>query len=219
MPGLPADHFDHFEVNVDLEVVDEPFCHFSHRKTMAHHHRSGADETFLSRKKKRALDRAASRVWPVQHPDTLARSPRLLEHVEQCRDKGVDAATQVLQIEQEDIGARHHLSGRAANLSVEAEYGDPVLRVGFVRGLDHVVLLVAFQTVLRTEGGGDVHPAIDQRIERMIEARRNRRRMGNERNPLVLEGLAKFIFCNETIDAEFHVALGGARRAVKQAGS
>ena len=40
--------------------------------------------------------------------------------------------------------------------------------VVIIRRLDHVVLLVALEPVLWTEGGGDVEAASNQRVERMV---------------------------------------------------
>ena len=84
---------------------------------------------------------------------------RGLEQVEQRRDEGVDAAAEVLQVEQEHVGRAHHLPGRTAHLAVKAEHRNAVGRIGLVRGLDHIVLLVALQPMLRAEGGGDVDAA------------------------------------------------------------
>ncbi len=78
-------------------------------------------------------------------------------------------------------------------------------RIGEVRRLDHVVLLVAAQTVLRTESGSDVHvTACGQCIERVPQVRRDRSGMREESDALALEGRAQGGFGDKSIDAKFH---------------
>ena len=133
--GLPALHLDHAIVDVELEVVDEPAAELAQRQAVAHRHRPGADEAFPARAQRQPLDRAAGRVGPVEHPHALAVLGRGLEHVEQGRDEGVDAAAEVLQVDQHDVERAHRLAGRAAHLAVEAEHRDAVDRIGEVRRL------------------------------------------------------------------------------------
>jgi hypothetical protein len=45
--------------------------------------------------------------------------------VEQRRDEGVDAAAEILKIEQEHIGRVHHRRRGAAHFAIEAEHGMP----------------------------------------------------------------------------------------------
>ena len=62
----------------------------------------------------------------------------------------------------------------AADLAVEAEHRDFVDRIDEIRALDHIVLLVAAQAVLRTEGGGEADAAYgSQRIEAVGEILRH----------------------------------------------
>ena len=117
--------------------------------------RAGADEALPAGAQRQAFDRPAGRVGPVEHPDRLAVLGGGLEHVPQRGDEGVDAAAEVLQVDQQDIERLHHRVGRPAHFAVEAEHRDAVHRIVEVRRLDHVVLLVAAQAVLRAEGGGE----------------------------------------------------------------
>ena len=130
--------------------------HLAHSQPMAHRHRPGTDEALLTRHQQCSLHRAASRIGPIQHPDLLAMRRPSFEQIEQRGDEGVDAAAEVLQIEQKHIGSGHHLPAGAAQLSVKAEDRDVVGRIERVWRFDHVVLLVALQPVLRAEGGSDV---------------------------------------------------------------
>jgi hypothetical protein len=90
------------------------------------------------------------------------------EDVAQRRDERIDTATQVLQIDEDDIACIHHRIGRLAHFSIQAEYRDAMHRIVEVRRFDHVVLLVAAQAMLRTESGGDIDVAASgQCIERV----------------------------------------------------
>src|SRR6185437_4284801 len=82
---------------------------------------------------------------------------------------------------------------------------DAVHRVRVVRRLDHVVLLVSAQTVLRSESGckADVVAGCE-RIERMREIARDGGRMRKQRDPAAGERLAKPRLRGQAIDAELH---------------
>ena len=74
---------------------------------------------------------------------------------------------------------------------------------------DHVVLLVAAQTVLRAEGGRELQVAAGgQRIERMAEVGRDRSGMRQKRQPLTPKRRAKSRLREKAIDAEFHGSRG-----------
>ena len=82
-------------------------------------------------------------------------------------------------------------------------------RIAEIRRLDHVVLLVAAQPVLRTECRGDVEPAhAAQRIERMLEIRGHGSRMRQQRHAPAFELAQQFDVAYQAIDAELdHVAV------------
>ena len=153
-PRLPAFHRHHLALHVELERLDEPACELAQREAVAHRQRPGADEALPARAQLRAFDRPARGVGPVEHPDFLRVRGGRLEHVAQRGDEGVDAAAEVLQVHQQDIEALHHRCGRAAHFAVQAVHRDAVHGIGEVLRLDHVVLLVAAQAVLRPEGRG-----------------------------------------------------------------
>ncbi len=54
----------------------------------------------------------------------------LLEHVAQRRDEGIDAAAEVLQVDQQHVEAVHHRRRRPAHRAVEAEHRNAVHRIG-----------------------------------------------------------------------------------------
>ena len=135
-----------------------------------------------------------------------------LEHVEECRDERIDPTTDVLQIEERDVERIHHRSLRPAYFAIQAEHRNTVARVVKVGGLNHVVLLVAAQSVLRAEGRAELHvPDRRERIERMREIGRHRCGVCNERNAFAREGSSQSGVTEEAVDAEEHGKAGGYR--------
>ena len=111
---------------------------------------------------------------------------RRFEHIEQRGDEGVDAAAEILQVDQHHVERVHRLPGRPPHLAVEAEHRDAVDRIGEIGRFDHIVLLVAAQAVLRPEGGGDVHARRDQRVEGVRQVRGHRSGMREQGDALAL---------------------------------
>ncbi len=122
---------------------------------MAHRHRSGADEALTPGLQPQALDGTADGIGAIQHPHRLAMFGRCFEDVAQGGDERIDTATQILQVDENDVEGVHHRVGRPAHLSIQTEDRDAMHRIVVVRRLDHVVLLVAAKAMLRTEGGGE----------------------------------------------------------------
>jgi len=81
------------------------------------------------------------------------------ENIAQRRYERINAATQILEIDKDDIACIHHCVGRLAHLTIEAEYRNAMHRIDEVRRLNHVVLLVAAQTMLWPESRGDLQVA------------------------------------------------------------
>jgi hypothetical protein len=76
-------------------------------------------------------------------------------------------------------------------------------RVAKIRRLDHVVLLVAAQSVLRAESRGDVHAADRaQGVQRMLELGRHRGRVGQQGNAAAFELALQFDVAEQSIDSE-----------------
>ena len=93
---------------------------------------------------------------------------RCFENVTQGRDERVDAATHVLEIDQQNVETIHHRRRRPAHFTVKTKNRNAVRRVVEICRLDHVVLLVAAQPMLRAEGGGELYIfQQSQRIEGM----------------------------------------------------
>ena len=109
----------------------------------------------------------------------------------------------------------HHRVGRPAHLAVQAEHRDAEGRIVEVGRLDHVVLLVAAQAVLRAERGGELDVAAGgQRIERMGQVARDRGGMGEQRHAPALQRRAQGRVGEQPVDAEFHgaSAVGSSQR-------
>jgi hypothetical protein len=90
-------------------------------------------------------------------------------------------------------------------LPYRAEHGNAERGIVEVRRLDHVVLLVAAQAMLRTEGRrqSDV-AARGQCIERMGQVMGERRGMGEHGHALSLKRRAQCRVREQSIDAELH---------------
>ncbi|MDT4846521.1 hypothetical protein FQZ97_805450 [compost metagenome] len=215
--GLPARHGDHAVVHAQAQRGDEPVAKFTHGHAVSHGHGARAHKTLPALAQREAFNGSAGRVGPVQHPHRLAVLCGRLQHIAQRGDEGVDAAAEILQIDQQHVEAVHHRVGGAAHLAVEAEHRQPQARVEVVGRLDHVVLFVAAQTVLRAEGGGELQVGQGgEGIERMREPARDRGRVGQQGDPPAGQGGAQGGVFDEAFDAEFHAvsreAVGGSKR-------
>ena len=106
--GLPALHGDDAILHIQLPRFDEPRAQFAERQPMPHRHRPGADKAFPALAQSQSLGRTADRIGPVQYPHRLAVLGGRFQHVTQRGDERVDAAAQVLQIDQDDIERIDH---------------------------------------------------------------------------------------------------------------
>jgi hypothetical protein len=184
-------------------MTDEPDAELAEREPVTHRQRTGAHEALPAAAQPEALDGTAGGIGPVENPDGLAVPGGGFEHVQQGGDERVDAATEILQVDQQYVEMREHLLGGPAHLPVETEHGNAMNRVAEIRRLDHVVLFVAAQAVLRTECGGDVQPADRaQRIERMLEVGGHGSRVREQRHAAPLEFLQQLVVAEQAIDAE-----------------
>ena len=88
----------------------------------------------------------------------------------------------------------------------------PWLRIEEVGRLDHVVLLVAAQAVLRAEGGGELDVGQGrQRVERVRQVARHRRRMGEQGDAAAVERRAQGGVGEQAVDAELDATLPSRR--------
>ena len=176
--GHPTLHGNDLTIDIEPQRRHEPTRELAQRQTVPHRHWTGTHEALAARAQRQSFDGPADRIRAVQNPDFLARLRSLFEDVAQRRDKRIDPAPEVLQINEQDIERIHHRRRRTAHLTVEAEDGNAVHRIVVIRRLDHVVLLIAAQPMLRAERGAHSHvPERGQRVERVergcVSARRD----------------------------------------------
>ncbi len=155
--ALPARHRDHVQRHAAPDVQLVALVHQSgqlgHREAVPGGHRVEADERAIGGVELGALDRGApDRVGPVQHHDLLAQLRRRLHHVAHRVGERVDARADVLQVHHQRVDVGEHGGRRLARLAVEA-VERKALPLG-VPGLDHVVLVLAPEPVLRREERG-----------------------------------------------------------------
>jgi len=90
-------------------------------------------------------------------------------------------------------------------------------RVDEAGRLDHVVLLVAAQTMLRAERGGELYVrACGQRIERMGQVLSDRSGMGEQGDTPALERRAQWGLGEQPVYAEYHGRNGAGSSSAKQ---
>jgi hypothetical protein len=110
------------------------------------------------------------------------------------------------QIDEQHIEAVHHRRRRAAHRAVEAEDRNVVHRIEVIRRLDHVVLLVAPQPVLRAERRGEAQAGEGrERIERMPQVAGDGGGVRQQRHTASGERLAQRGLLDQPVDAELHV--------------
>ena len=125
------------------------------------------------------------------------------QNVAQRRDERVDAAAEILQVDEQDVEAVHHYCGRPAYFAIEAEHRDAVQRIEKIGRFDHVVLLVAAQPVLRPESSGQLEFGQgDEGVERMRQVGGHRSGVGEQRDPLANQWAAQNRVGEQAVDAE-----------------
>ena len=130
---------------------------------------------------------------------------RRFQDVAQRCDEGINPAAQILQIDQDNIERVHHRVRRLAHFAIQTEYRDAMHRIAEARRFDHVVLLVAAQTMLRAESSGDLQvAACRQRVERMLHISRDRSGMREQCYAPAFKRRAQTGFGEKAIDAKFH---------------
>ena len=126
----------------------------------------------------------AQRVGTVQDHHFLAGGGAGFQRQGRRPLEGVDAAPDVLEIDQKDIQVLQHRGRGLPGLGVKAEDGDHQLGVVPVGGLHHVVLLLAAEAVLGAEEHGEL-PAVKPRRDLPCgnEIGGDRRRVHEEADP------------------------------------
>jgi hypothetical protein len=105
---------------------------------------------------------------------------------------------------------------RAAHFAVKAEHRDAISRIEFVGRLDHVVLLVALEPVLRPKALVTLTPAAISASRLNGSGFPSARRDGRQRDTLAFQRLPQCRFRQQAIYAVLHAAPGGRKSMVKQ---
>ncbi len=201
----PALHGHDLAIDVDGVLPHEPACQLAHGETVPHRHGARADEAFPAVAQRGAFHRPARGVRTIEHPHAASGARAVLEHVAQRGDERIDAAADVLQVHQQHVDILEHGRRGPAHLAVEAEYGNAEAQVAELAGLDHIVLLVATQAVLRAESGGEAHAfELCHGIERVLQRRGDGSGMREQRHAPAREARGKRAIRAQAVDAELH---------------
>ena len=196
------------QVEVQAALGDEPAGQFPQGQPVAHDEWAGPDETLPARSQDAALHRSARRVGTVQDPQRLARGGAGVEQVGKRGDIGVDAGTDVLEVDQQHIEVVQHGGGRITHLPVKAEDRDAVTRIDEISTLHHVVLLVSAHPVLGTEGGRDLQVVqLHQCIQAVTALGGDRGGVAKQGQTPTVQGPAQLPIGEQAIDAELEHGL------------
>ena len=150
---------------------------------MTHGQRARSHKAFPTLAEFESLDGSPSRIGPVEHPDRLAVLRGRFKNIAQSCDEGIDTTAQVLQVNEQHVETIHHCRRGTAHLAVETKNRNPVHRVVEVRRFDHVVLFVATEPVLGTEGRNQLYVvAARERVQRVNEVACHGGGVGEERD-------------------------------------
>ena len=167
----PAAEGHDIERGADAERVVEQPGQLANRHPVTQRNRKLPDKRGIRRIEQVALDLLPpDRVRPVADDHVHTVTGGGAHAVGHRVDVGVDARPDVLQIHHEDVDASKHLRGRFARFAVERVHRQLTPRIARVRRLDHVVLQIRSQAMLRTEerGDGDVG-ILDKAVGRVPE--------------------------------------------------
>ena len=162
-------------------VVEEP-RELANRHAVPHRDRELPDKRAARLLEARAFDLlAANRVRPIADHDRQAVARGGAHAVGHRVDVGVDPGPHILQIDDEHVEACEHVGGRLARVAVEREHRNAPTAILGVRRLDHVVLQVRPEPVLRPEERGqrDVRVVV-QPVGGVREAAVDRCRVADE---------------------------------------
>ena len=186
----PVLHFDDLKVAANAEMLIEHFCELADRHTVPCRIAYWPTNDLNASSVIVALDIVSvDRIWTVADDDSLAIFCGRAHAAGHRVYERVDAASDVLQIDDERIDVRNHFLGRLADLAVERIDHDAGPRIADVRSLDHVVLNVPADAVLRTEKRRQVDFGMFVKyVRRMLKrVRQNRRLVADETDALPAE--------------------------------
>ena len=177
------------EVRAETERVVEQPRQLPDGHPVPQRNRIQADERLEPALEHRPFDRhAPDGIRPIAHDDRHLEARRALQAVGHRVDEGVDARADVLQVDDEDVEVPQHRLGRLPRFAVERVDRHAWRAVAAVRRLDHVVLQVGVEAVLRTEDRGERHAfGAREPIADMDELGVDRGRVGDDADATAAE--------------------------------
>jgi hypothetical protein len=200
----PAPQGHHVEVSVEAPRV--PAGELAEGEAVPQDQPRRPHEALVARPQKAPLDGPAGGVRPVEHPERLAGAGAVLHRPERGGHEGVDAGSDVLQIDEEDVEGVEHLLGQPACIAVEAPDPKAPLGVLDMVRLDHVVLSIRQEAVLGPEGAGRPHARRRQRVEGVGEIGGHGGRVREDGDPAVSQARQAIGIAEEGFEAELHAA-------------
>ena len=144
----------------------------------------------------------ANRVWAIAGDYFLPILPGGPHAVCQRINKGIDAAAHALQVDNDYVNVTQHLLSRLARLTIKRIDRQSSLSIGRVRCLNHVVLNIAANSMLRAEQRGqvDVWMFVKQ-VGRMTKTMIDRGLVTHQGNPPAANQIELFI--KQPLDPKF----------------
>jgi hypothetical protein len=112
----------------------------------------------------------ANGIWSIENHNFNVMTTRSFQAQRQGGTEGVDAGTNILQINYQNVNMGEHGVGGLAGLAVEAEHRDAQILVNEIIGLYHISLLFTKITMLWGKNGGKFYSGLQQSISGMSEA-------------------------------------------------
>jgi hypothetical protein len=114
---------------------------------------------------------SADRIWPIADDYSFAKRLCGAHAVGHRVGEGIDAAAYTLEIDNDHVNVAQHLFGRFARFAVQRINRNVRVSIDGVGRLDHVVLNVAANSVLRSEERSEIDlRMIEEEIGGVMEA-------------------------------------------------
>src|SRR5215212_3211345 len=110
-------------------------------------------------------------VRPIANDHSLSQSARRSHAVRERVDKRVDATTNVLHVKEQNVDVVEHRVSRLSCLAVERMDRQSRLSIDTVSALDHVVLHVAADSMLRSKQGAQLDTLVQVQKVRSVMKR------------------------------------------------
>src|SRR5262245_31952206 len=105
---LPTIHLHDLTLHVEPQLANKPTRELSQGEPVTHRQRSCTHKAFPTGPEPQPFHRTSSRIGPVEDPDCLAVLRSRFKNVTQSGDESVDPATDILEIDKQNVEAVHH---------------------------------------------------------------------------------------------------------------